>query len=291
MNLEMNRDGVGNSVTPPSEAEKQGVQLLKYDFVWNNYPKDQLEQIEQFLCSFTKKAVFQEEDEGTPHLQGAIWLKKRARKTELHKEVLMAHMSFRKCKSWVHLVNYCTDPLKRIDGGRVFYHGVKARPKPVLTLDDDKLYSWQYDIISFITKKPDDRIIYWYYDYKGNSGKSTFCKYLCIKHNALVISGKSKDMFHGIAKYKDEKGDYPDCIILDVPRCGKRFLSYGGIEAVKNGLFFSGKYESSMHVFNIPHVIVFSNFQPDYQNMSLDRWNVTNLREDELSEESDTSTH
>jgi len=110
-----------------------------------------------------------------------------------------------------------------------------------------------------------------------------------VKHHALVLSGKSKDMKHGIVKYAEEKGDYPELIVLDVPRTSERFLSYGGIEQVKNGLFFSGKYESSQHYFNNPHLFVFANFKPNLSNMSRDRWRIRYLgdvdEEEELSSE------
>jgi hypothetical protein len=48
---------------------------------------------------------------------------------------------------------------------------------------------------------------------------------------------------------------FPDPIIYDVPRTAENFVNYGVLEQVKNGLFFSSKYESEMAVFNPPHVI------------------------------------
>jgi hypothetical protein len=51
-------------------------------------------------------------------------------------------------------------------------------------------------------------------------------------------------------------------VICDVPRAAGNFVNYGALEQVKNGLFFSSKYESEMAVFNPPHVICFANSKP-----------------------------
>jgi len=51
-------------------------------------------------------------------------------------------------------------------------------------------------------------------------------------------------------------------------------MNYGAIEQVKNGLVFSGKYESSMLIFNPPHVVIFANDTPDESMYSNDRWHI-----------------
>ena len=54
-------------------------------------------------------------------------------------------------------------------------------------------------------------------------------------------------------------------------RSQEQFVSYQAIEEVKNGILFNNKYEAKMVVFNNPHVVVFSNFEPDYKALSSDR--------------------
>ena len=122
--------------------------------------------------------------------------------------------------------------------------------------------------------------IYWYYETKGNVGKSTFCKYLCVKHKALILGGKASDMKYGIVKYMERHGDYPNLIVADIPRTNRKFLSYQGLEEIKNACFFSGKYEADMVIGNNPHLIIFANFKPDKSKMSLDRWEIECLGED-----------
>ena len=84
-------------------------------------------------------------------------------------------------------------------------------------------------------------------------------------------------MKYGVMKYKETTGEYPRNIIIDIPRKLEKFVSYQGLEEVKNACFFSGKYESGMVVGNNPNLIVFANFAPDYAAMSADRWVVKNL--------------
>lgn len=49
------------------------------------------------------------------------------------------------------------------------------------------------------------------------------------------------------------------------------------IEQIKNGIYFSGKYESQMKYDKPPHVVVFSNTMPDQSKLSADRWNIVFL--------------
>lgn len=57
----------------------------------------------------------------------------------------------------------------------------------------------------------------------------------------------------------------------------ENYVSYEAIESVKDGIFFSGKYESGMTIFNQPHIICFANFAPDIGKMSSDRWKIFEL--------------
>lgn len=68
--------------------------------------------------------------------------------------------------------------------------------------------------------------------------------------------------------------------MIDIPRSVDiDFLSYTGIEEIKNGCFFCGKYESDMVIMPIPHIIIFSNEEPNVDKLSADRWDIKNIRE------------
>lgn len=131
--------------------------------------------------------------------------------------------------------------------------------------------AWANVITDIIDKPINPREIYWFFDDCGNTGKSSIAKNLCARYGAIILSGKNADMKYGIMKYKEKKGVYPTLIIIDCPRSNLKYLSYTGLEEIKNGCFFSSKYESDMVIMNNPTVIVFANSLPETGAMSLDR--------------------
>lgn len=76
--------------------------------------------------------------------------------------------------------------------------------------------------------------------------------------------GKHTDVFHAYGGQS--------IAIFDFPRDSEEFVCYGVIEALKNGIFFSPKYTSEVKRFDIPHVLIFSNFLPSFDKFSEDRW-------------------
>lgn len=265
--------GVGNTVIDPYAHRKQ---TKRWCFTLNNYSLVQMEQMEQVLHSLCVKFIFQEEksESGTNHLQGCFWLKSKRRLTELKKQICN-ECHYEVCRSWEHSILYCCKEDTRC--GRVIRKSVKLPPKEIKVLDSKIFYPWQKEVLSIVEQEPCDRTIYWFWENKGNVGKSALCKHLVVKHNALILSGKSKDMFYGIVKWKESQGEYPRLIIFDVPRSSEGYLNYSGIEMIKNGLFYSPKYESGMCVGNCPHLLIFANFRPDTSVMSEDRWIVRKL--------------
>ena len=61
-------------------------------------------------------------------------------------------------------------------------------------------------------------------------------------------------------------------VVFDLPRNNGNKISYSALESIKNGLIVNTKYETGSKLFNSPHIIVFSNMQPDVTAMSGDRW-------------------
>ncbi len=133
---------------------------------------------------------------------------------------------------------------------------------------------WQLAIIEGVRGEPDPRAIHWYYDTKGAVGKSFLAKYLFLKYTCLVVSGKSTDVFHQLAKMRTEQKCFPEIVIYDISRTYEGKISYGVLEKLKDGLVFSGKYEGATMLIGPVHVICFANFEPQYSAMSLDRWDV-----------------
>lgn len=143
-----------------------------------------------------------------------------------------------------------------------------------------KYKDWQQDIINIIDASPHNRKIYWYWDGNGGVGKSVFTKHLVLMHEALVCNGSAKDMMFFIATKLNKTKKNPKIIVFDIPRAkNKDYLSYVGIEKIKDGCFLSTKYESSMVVYNPPHILVFANWPPDEEKLSPDRWVIEDITE------------
>lgn len=137
------------------------------------------------------------------------------------------------------------------------------------------LYDWQMDAIAAIGEPPDDRRILWYYDPDGSTGKTALCKYLIAKKGAFYLtSAKGADMTYQVIK---ARGD-PKLVVVNLTRQAEGAFSYASLESIKDGLVFSGKYEGGTRIFNPPHILVFSNWYPDLEKLTRDRWTIITLR-------------
>ena len=65
--------------------------------------------------------------------------------------------------------------------------------------------------------------------------------------------------------------------IFDFCRSQEDHLNNMAIESVKNACYFSSKYTAEQRVYSTPHVVVFSNFEPDRSKLSWDRWDIRKL--------------
>jgi len=139
-------------------------------------------------------------------------------------------------------------------------------------MESATLRPWQSELLSLAADEPHPRHVIWTWDFGGNTGKSFMADYLVALHGAIVFThGKVSDIAHA---YNFER-----VVIFDLSRTQADKLDgiFMAIENFKNGRFFSPKYESQTKVFSVPHVFVFSNFDPDRSKLSADRWKVNQL--------------
>ncbi len=255
----------------PANNKKTREPLAAYwCFTLNNYTEDHMDQLDQVFRHECNWFVFQEEIGkkcGTPHLQGTIYLKQRQRRSALSKIEPKIH--WEPTKSIKASLAYSSKEETRKPNGLQWVYGIEL-PKPIKVKEP---YGWQLDVLEIIKEEPDERTIHWFWETTGGVGKTTLCRYLVHKHNALMLTGKSNDMYNMIAKYPNKR----ELIVVDCPRCQQDYMNYGAVEQIKNGLLFSGKYEGAQVLFNHPHVIVFANKEPDYESMSMDRWDVRKI--------------
>lgn len=246
-------------------------------FAWtlNNYNDVDIVNIETWgneKCEYT----FQEEigKEGTKHLQGYFYFKNPRTWDYIKKEWNSMHIE--KGKNLMACRNYCSKIETR--NGKLYSNYIKEI-KIKDPMENKIPFEWQMDILNLIKTEPDERSIYWYYDEEGGKGKTSLCKHICLKNkNALYLTGKSSDCKYGVLQAIENKID-PKIMIFDFCRSQEQYISYQAIEEVKNGIFYNTKYEAKMIIYNNPHVIIFANFQPEMEKLSLDRWKIININD------------
>jgi len=87
----------------------------------------------------------------------------------------------------------------------------------------DELYDWQKEIVELLCKTPDKRTIMWYFEPVGQTGKTTFGKWLythpeLVGKKLVVLSGKGADMKNGVISYQEKNKCLPRTVIMNVPR-------------------------------------------------------------------------
>ncbi len=270
---------------PKPKRQKQQVQAKGWCFTLNNPEPGEFAKLRSW-CQENKDDIvgwgMQEETgaEGTPHIQGHFGLVKKDRSISLFKRILghvKTHFEVRR-GTVAENQRYCLDVSKRSEDGESYTLGYS---EPLRLFGSEDLRANQRSI-SEKYNEPEDpkfgRKIHWYWEADGGWGKTILAKYMVDRMGAYVLSGKANDAKYAIANYIQSHGGAPKIIILDVPRCNLQFVSYQVLEEIKNGLFFSGKYEGGMCRFNSPHVLVFANEEPDEAKLSADRWEIIELQ-------------
>lgn len=248
-----------------------------YAFTWNNY---KTEDINTIINDFGTVAqyIFGEEvgESGTPHLQGAVNFKNARSFDALHKKYPKVH--WEACRNWFASKNYCSKD------GKTYTNIEEEKSEP--TLDDqyssfmEEEYKgvvwkpWQKRVIDIIEGKVDRRRVHWFWEPIGNTGKSFLTRYIEWKYPTIIVNGKQGDVFNGIKMFLETKKKYPNPVIIDIPRVNENYVCYGTMEKIKDGLFYSGKYEGGAIRLLPCHLLVFANFRPDTSKMSRDRWDI-----------------
>lgn len=171
------------------------------------------------------------------------------------------------------------EPCKGSEKQNMRYTGKDGKVLTNMDIVEDPLagkkpWKFQEEVLELINEKPDDRSIHWYWEPEGCAGKTTLMKSICMhREDVIVVDGKAADAKYMIASMRRK----PKVVFMNLTRTREDFVSYEAIEAIKDGIFASTKYESSMVIMNSPHFIVFANFEPDYNKMSGDRWRVNRI--------------
>lgn len=145
-------------------------------------------------------------------------------------------------------------------------------PKP--RLEDGTARDWQLRLENRLNRTPDDRRIVFVIDPEGGAGKSWFVRYWYTHHpeeTQLLGVGKRDDLAHAI---KPDKRYF----FFDVPRSQLEYFQYSILEQLKNRMIFSPKYSSHVKVMqHVPHVVVFTNEDPDMTKLTPDRYKLIRI--------------
>lgn len=281
-----NRDTVSSPI-------KHDYKYNKFCITVNNYTNVHIVQLSEFMTKYCFKYIAAKEvglDKQTPHIQGAFILlnNQRCRYSQLFKMLgFTCHLEGMKGK-WEKNIEYCSkeNNVFICSEDIVYKKSIPIKPLKII----DTLYPWQQNVIDIIESTPDNRSIYWFFDSKGCSGKSELVKYILkTYHNVSVFNkGNANDISYQILNTNYD----PHLCIFDLSRTIYKTVSYTAIEEIKNGLINSSKYEGGFKMFSSPHIFIFANILPDTSKLSIDRWKIFEIINNELTAEIDpTNIH
>lgn len=232
------------------------------------------EQLYDILKPVCKEFYYQLEkgENGFIHYQGCISLKNKEYMPTVKNMMGRNDVHLEGVRCWSASKNYCGKAETKVLGP--WSHSTVW----IQTITD--LYPWQEHVVDMIKEDcSNDRKIHWFYDNEGCKGKSALSKYLYVRYNATVVNnGAFSDLAYSLP-------DNPKIVVFNLPRSLEKKVNYSAIEAIKDGMIFSGKYESKTKVFNSPHVLIMANFMPNLEALSKDRWMIHNLGEEMTHEE------
>lgn len=257
----------GNTKTPTTKKE-----VKKFCFTLNNWNEEEVNNIVKIAVSVLKCEYilgYEIGECGTPHIQGFLLLNKKKSWDSVLKSLNNKRIHLECAKGSIkENIAYCTKDNNFITNIK----GLK-RKDPLKLITD--LYPWQSEIVELLKTEPDGRTVHWYWENKGKIGKSAFCKYMFVNHHVLVIQGgRLSDIMNILFNYNC---DNLKMIIIDIPRRNTNKISFSAVECILNGMITNTKYETGVKVFNPPHLVVFSNFEPETIHLSMDRWRITEI--------------
>ena len=161
-------------------------------------------------------------------------------------------------------------------------------------LSKQVLKPWQTELLAIMDEHRNNRTVNVIVDYEGNEGKSYLLRYMLAKYGTAVLSiggCKMNDALYAASKCPIEGPRY---IVMDLSRTlhkqegeehSKSLINYDLLERLANGVFTSGKYDSTDVMWTEDRAItIFSNQHLQYSGtMSMDRWNVYELSNGILS--------
>ena len=154
---------------------------------------------------------------------------------------------------------------------------------------DVELKPWQRELMEQINT-PSDRHIIWIVGEACGEGKTWFQKYVRSMFgirrvvSGINIKSNSANICHCLAKQSLATADI---FLFNIGKSMKRFeeVNYEVLEDLKDGDAFASKYNSQELKIKVPNVVmVFSNNEPNTQELATDRWKVFQIVNGQLEE-------
>ena len=146
---------------------------------------------------------------------------------------------------------------------------------------------WQEDLQAIIST-PTDREIIWVQGMKGNEGKTWYQDYIAALygHARVVRLDFKMNMRNTLHILSKRPLCSTDIFLFNERRAlNHDSANYTILEAIKDGIAVSSKYNSEILQFKIPNiVVVFSNHIPRTKELSKDRWKIFRITSDGLKD-------
>lgn len=141
---------------------------------------------------------------------------------------------------------------------------------------------WQKSLYDELGTTPDSRRILWYWDPKGDSGKTFFAKHMGMYKGAFTST--KANTYHLATMIQDrlKAGKSSVMVIFNFTRQSECNKVYAAIESLKDGMITAEKYHGEPIYFDSPHVVVFANYLPDFSAVSIDRWHLRVINKEGL---------
>jgi hypothetical protein len=138
-------------------------------------------------------------------------------------------------------------------------------------------YEWQKRLLEFHKGPPElfHRKIYWYWDPRGDIGKTMLARWLHLREGALYCQGADRHVI-GLA-YKNPAWHY----VFGLARYDK--VDYKCLEKLSDGIYMAGFGTENLGMVcrKTPWIICLANFPPCKKRLSSDRWVIKNIAEEE----------
>lgn len=140
---------------------------------------------------------------------------------------------------------------------------------------------WQYELWEELAfSEGDDRSVIWIFEEKGGTGKTVFSRSLMIDEpKDVLVTTAVSGAYHmaTIIRNHIAEGWNGRIFLMNLTRAAEDHKIYEGLEAIRDGMITSQKYQGGTVLFDVKHLVVFANWLPNFDALSLDRWDVREI--------------